>query len=208
MFKTLLFTAALTLPMAAAAEQAAERSSRSGAATTNPHVALKTNHGDIVLELDRRNAPVSVDNFIRYVRAGHYDNTIFHRVIDGFMIQGGGYTAELSGKPTRPPILNEAPNGLKNKRGTIAMARTGDPHSASSQFFINVVDNAALDHVATTDSRSWGYAVFGKVAEGMDVVDAIKSLPVRSQGVFEALPVEPVIIEKAEVVGDGAASED
>lgn len=209
MFKTLMFTAALALPLAAIAEdQATESSSRGGVSATSPRVVLHTNHGNIVLELDRRSAPVSVDNFIRYVRSGHYANTIFHRVIDGFMIQGGGYTPELGGKANRPPILNEAPNGLKNKRGTIAMARTNDPHSASSQFFINLVDNTALDHVATTDSRSWGYAVFGKVVEGMDVVDTIKALPVRSQGVFEALPVEPVIVEKAELVGADDESAD
>jgi cyclophilin family peptidyl-prolyl cis-trans isomerase len=172
-----------------------------------PRVLLKTSQGDIVLELDKRSAPVTVDNFLRYVRDGHYDGTIFHRVIDGFMIQGGGYTPELIGKGTRAAIMNEAPNGLKNTRGSIAMARTGDPHSATAQWFINVADNAALDHIATTDSRSWGYAVFGQVVEGMDVVDKIKALPTRKEGMMENLPVETVLIESAEVVGEAAAPE-
>ncbi len=123
------------------------------------------------------------------------------------MIQGGGYTAELTGKGTRAAIMNEAPNGLKNTRGTLAMARTADPHSATAQFFINVVDNPALDHIATTDSRSWGYAVFGKVVSGMDVVDAIKAVPTRQQGMMENLPVEPVVIEKAELVGAQAGTD-
>ncbi len=170
-------------------------------------VRLATSAGDIVVELDAGKAPKTVANFVQYVRAGHYDGTIFHRVIDNFMIQGGGYTAELTGKGTRAAIMNEAPNGLKNTRGTLAMARTADPHSATAQFFINVVDNPALDHIATTDSRSWGYAVFGKVVSGMDVVDAIKAVPTRQQGMMENLPVEPVVIEKAELVGAQAGTD-
>ena len=206
MFKSLLFAAALALPMSAFAQDAAAPAPAADA--NKPRVTLKTSLGDIVLELDKRSAPITVDNFIKYVRAGHYDGTIFHRVIDGFMIQGGGYTPELIGKPTRPAIMNEGPNGLKNKRGTIAMARTGDPHSATAQWFINVVDNTALDHVAPTDSRSWGYAVFGQVVEGMDVVDRIKSTPTRKEGMMENLPVEPVIIEKAEVGSAEPKAED
>ncbi|MBX3727030.1 MAG: peptidyl-prolyl cis-trans isomerase [Xanthomonadales bacterium] len=195
MIRNLLLAAALALPLAAAAQDA------------DPQVVLRTTMGDITLELDKRSAPVTVDNFLKYVQAGHYDGTIFHRVIDNFMIQGGGYTTELTGKGTRAAIMNEAPNGLKNTRGTIAMARTADPHSATAQFFINVVDNPALDHIATTDSRSWGYAVFGKVVSGMDVVDAIKAVPTRQQGMMENLPVEPVLIEKAELVGAQAGAE-
>lgn len=202
MLKSLLFAAAIALPFTVAAQdQATEAEAKpAAAAKANPRVKLTTNQGDIVLELDQRSAPVTVDNFLKYVRDGHYDGTIFHRVIDGFMVQGGGYKEDLSGKPTRPPIMNEGPNGLKNARGTIAMARTNDPHSASAQFFINVTDNAALDHVAPTDPRSWGYAVFGKVVEGMDVVDKIKATPTERKGVFENLPVTPVIVEKASVV--------
>jgi cyclophilin family peptidyl-prolyl cis-trans isomerase len=203
MFKSLLFAAALALPFSAFAQDTA--ASAPAADANKPRVVLKTNLGDIVLELDKRRAPVTVDNFLRYVRDGHYNGTIFHRVIDGFMIQGGGYTPELIGKPTRPAIMNEGPNGLKNTRGTIAMARTGDPHSATAQWFINVVDNTALDHVAPTDPRSWGYAVFGQVVEGMDVVDRIKSTPTRKEGMMENLPVEPVIIEKAELVTETQA---
>jgi peptidyl-prolyl cis-trans isomerase B (cyclophilin B) len=203
MLKSLLFAAALTVPFTVIAQDAKpdDAAKPAAAASGNPRVSLATTQGTIVLELDKGSAPVSVDNFLKYVNAGHYDGTIFHRVIDGFMIQGGGYTPEMVGKATRAPIMNEAPNGLKNTRGTVAMARTGDPHSATAQFFINVADNAALDHIATTDSRSWGYAVFGKVVEGMDVVDKIKAMPTRKEGMMENLPVETVLIEKAEVVG-------
>jgi peptidyl-prolyl cis-trans isomerase B (cyclophilin B) len=208
MLKSLLIAASLALPFAAVAQDAQTEAAAAPAASADtPRVLLKTSQGDVVLELDKRSAPVSVDNFLRYVRDGHYDGTIFHRVIDGFMIQGGGYTPELIGKGTRAPIMNEAPNGLKNTRGTIAMARTGDPHSATAQWFINVADNAALDHIATTDSRSWGYAVFGKVVEGMDVVDKIKALPTRKEGMMENLPVETVLIESAEIVGAAATPE-
>ena len=204
MLKSLLFAAALTLPLAVFAQDTAPAPTESKPATSadKPRVVLKTNQGDIVLELDKRSAPITVDNFMKYVKSGHYDGTIFHRVIDGFMIQGGGYTPELVGKATRQPIMNEGPNGLKNTRGTIAMARTNDPHSATAQFFINVADNAALDHIATTDSRSWGYAVFGKVVDGMGVVDKIKAMPTKKEGMMENLPVETVVIEKVEVAGE------
>jgi peptidyl-prolyl cis-trans isomerase A (cyclophilin A) len=160
-------------------------------------VRLATSEGNIVVELDAAAAPKTVDNFLRYVRAGHYDGVIFHRVIDGFMIQTGGYTAGLSEKPTRPPIALESRNGRSNLRGTVAMARTGVPDSATSQFYINVVDNPGLDADHAADGQ--GYAVFGKVVEGMDVVDRIKSVPTRAEGMFENLPAKPVTIRKATV---------
>ena len=161
-------------------------------------VKLHTNFGTIVIELDAAKAPETVKNFLAYVEAGHYDNTIFHRVIDGFMIQGGGFEPGMSQKPTNAPIQNEAANGLKNDRYTIAMARTGDPHSATAQFFINVKDNAFLNHTAPS-GQGWGYCVFGKVVEGMDVVDKIKGVRTGSKGFHQDVPVEDVIIEKAEV---------
>jgi peptidyl-prolyl cis-trans isomerase B (cyclophilin B) len=164
-------------------------------------VTLQTNHGDIVLELDREKAPITVDNFVSYARAGHYDGTIFHRVIDGFMIQGGGFESGMKQKPTREPIQNEANNGLSNETGTIAMARTMAPHSASAQFFINVKDNTFLDHTAPT-SQGWGYAVFGKVVDGMDVVNAIKKVRTGSHGGHDDVPVEDVTINKAIVQED------
>lgn len=167
-----------------------------------PRVSLKTNQGEIVVELDPVKAPKSTENFLAYVRAGYYDGTIFHRVIDNFMIQGGGYTTELKPKDgLKPSIQNEADNGLQNKRGTLAMARTMDPHSASSQFFINVVDNTALDHVSKSDGRSWGYAVFGKVVSGMDVVDKIKATPTSVFSFeFQNLPRPFIVVEKATVI--------
>ena len=177
------------------------------AQTPNPKVLIKTNQGDITVELDAAKAPRSVENFVAYVKAGQYDGTIFHRVIDNFMIQGGGYTTELVPKGgERGPIQNEATNGLSNQRGTLAMARTMDPHSATSQFFINVVDNKALDHVSTADGRTWGYAVFGKVISGMDVVDKIKVMPTsRFSPEFANLPRPYVVIEKATLVEEAAA---
>ena len=157
-------------------------------------VRLATSAGDIVLDLDREKAPKSVDNFVQYVKAGHYDGTIFHRVIDGFMIQGGGMKADMSEKPTRAPIALESGNGLSNVRGAVAMARTGDPNSATAQFFVNVVDNLRLD--GANPGRD-GYAVFGKVIEGMDVVDKIRLVPVTSSGPYQNVPATPVIIKKA-----------
>ena len=162
-------------------------------------VKLATNRGDIVLELDAAKAPKTVENFLAYVESGHYDGTIFHRVIDGFMIQGGGLTADMKQKPTRAPIPNEADNGLKNLRGTVAMARTQDPNSATAQFFINVADNDFLDYRAPT-VQGWGYCVFGKVVQGMDVVDAIKSVKTGAVGPYRDVPLEPVVIEHAEVI--------
>lgn len=166
---------------------------------TNSRVLLNTSHGDITLELDEVKAPVSSENFLKYVDAGFFDGTIFHRVIPGFMIQGGGFTPEMQQKQTEQPIANEADNGLKNERGTIAMARTSDPHSASSQFFINLQDNDFLNHKAKT-AQGWGYAVFGKVIAGMDVVDAIAGVATGTCGPHSDVPREPVIMERVTVV--------
>lgn len=154
-------------------------------------VRLSTSMGDIVLELDKEKAPKSVDNFVEYVKAGHYDGTVFHRVIETFMIQGGGMKPDMSEKPTRPPIPLEAGNGLSNVRGTVAMARTSMPNSATSQFFINVADNQRLD------AAGGGYAVFGKVTAGMDVVDKIKSVATGNKGPHQNVPVQPILIKKA-----------
>ena len=160
-------------------------------------VKLITNHGDIVIELDAEKAPETVKNFLAYVEAGHYDNTIFHRVINGFMIQGGGMEPGMKQKDTKAPIKNEASNGLKNEAGTIAMARTQDPHSATAQFFINLENNRALNYPAPDGA---GYAVFGKVSEGMDVVDAIRKVKTGSSGFHQDVPKEDVVIQRAEVV--------
>ena len=162
-------------------------------------VVLKTNHGDIKLALDAENAPATVANFLQYVREGHYDNTVFHRVIDDFMIQGGGMEPGMKQKPTRAPVANEATNGLKNKKYTVAMARTSDPHSATAQFFINVGDNDFLDYKAPS-ANGWGYCVFGKVVAGQDVVDKIKGVPTSSSSGHENVPRQDVIITKAEEV--------
>ena len=159
-------------------------------------VELHTSKGVIRIELDAEKAPKSAANFLAYVKSGHFDGTVFHRVIDGFMIQGGGFDAGMKQKPTLAPIQNEADNGLKNKRYTLAMARTNDPHSATAQFFINVADNAFLDHTAPTP-QGWGYAVFGHVVEGQDVVDQIKSVKTGNKGFHQDVPVEDVVILKA-----------
>jgi peptidyl-prolyl cis-trans isomerase A (cyclophilin A) len=158
-------------------------------------VKLATSAGDIVIELDAAKAPKSVDNFVKYVQAGHYNGTVFHRVIPTFMIQGGGMTADLHEKPTRPPIPLESKNGLSNVRGSVAMARTGDPNSATSQFFINVKDNSRLDAANSPDGN--GYAVFGKVISGMDVVDKIRNVPTGSKGPYDDVPNTPITINKA-----------
>jgi peptidyl-prolyl cis-trans isomerase B (cyclophilin B) len=160
-------------------------------------IKLSTNHGDIFIELETEKAPETCENFERYVRDGHFDGTLFHRVIDGFMIQGGGMSTDFTEKPTRKSIRNEAKNGLKNLAGTLAMARTMEPHSASSQFFINVADNDFLDYPG---QDGWGYCVFGRVAEGMDVVSSIKGVRTGSRRGSQDVPVEDVVIEKAEVV--------
>jgi peptidyl-prolyl cis-trans isomerase B (cyclophilin B) len=160
-------------------------------------ILLTTNHGQITLELDADKAPKTVENFLSYVNSGHYDGTIFHRVIDGFMIQGGGFTPDMRQKPTEDPVENEANNGLTNDRYTIAMARTSDPHSASAQFFINVSDNDFLNYPG---SDGWGYCVFGKVTSGTEVVDKIGKVDTGRRSMFSDVPTEDVIIEKAEIV--------
>jgi peptidyl-prolyl cis-trans isomerase B (cyclophilin B) len=160
-------------------------------------IKLTTSHGDILIELDAEKAPLTAANFEQYVRDGHYDGTIFHRVINGFMIQGGGYASDFSEKPTRAPVQNEAKNGLKNTVGTVAMARTNQPHSATAQFFINVSNNGFLDYPG---QDGWGYCVFGQVTEGMDVVNAIKGVATGNKGGHSDVPKEPVVIEKAEVL--------
>jgi peptidyl-prolyl cis-trans isomerase B (cyclophilin B) len=165
---------------------------------SNPIVYMETNKGPIMIELDRAKAPISVENFIAYAKAGHYDGTIFHRVIKGFMIQGGGMTTDMTEKPTNAPIKNEATNGLKNKVGTIAMARTAVVDSATSQFFINTADNKFLDNAGLNPDK-FGYAVFGKVIDGMDAVWAIESVATGSKAGHQDVPVEPVIIEKVSV---------
>ena len=162
-------------------------------------IKLHTNHGVIALELDPERAPETSKNFLAYVKSGFYSNTVFHRVIDGFMIQGGGFEPGMRQKATQGPIKNEADNGLKNARYSIAMARTADPHSASSQFFINVSDNDFLNHTSPS-ANGWGYCVFGKVVEGQDIVDKIKGVKTGKRGSHSDVPVEDVLIERAEVV--------
>jgi peptidyl-prolyl cis-trans isomerase B (cyclophilin B) len=163
-----------------------------------PLVEILTSKGTIIIELDPKAAPKTVENFLGYVNDGTYDGTIFHRVIKAFMIQGGGFVPQMMQKKTREPIVNEADNGLKNLRGTIAMARTMEPHSATSQFFINTVDNSFLDHTAK-NARGWGYCVFGKVVDGMDTVDAITSVKTANKMGHQDVPVVPVVIEKVTV---------
>lgn len=172
-----------------------------GADTHAPRIKLQTSMGEIVLELDAQKAPLSVANFLSYVDAGHYDGTIFHRVIPGFMIQGGGFTADFDRKPANAPIRNEADNGLLNQRGTIAMARTQDPHSATAQFFISTVDNTFLDHKAQT-VQGWGYTVFGRVVTGMETVDRISAVATGQRGRYRDVPKQAIIIERA-VRADG-----
>jgi peptidyl-prolyl cis-trans isomerase B (cyclophilin B) len=162
-------------------------------------IKLHTNHGTITLELDEKRAPATVANFLEYAKSGHFGNTLFHRVINGFMIQGGGFEPGMKQKPARAPIRNEADNKLKNAAYTIAMARTSDPHSATAQFFINVADNAFLDHTAPT-SQGWGYCVFGRVVEGNEVVDKIKGVKTGAKGMHQDVPLQDVIIDRTEVV--------
>ncbi len=162
-------------------------------------VLITTNHGAIKLELEDAKAPKTVENFVRYARDGHYNNTVFHRVIAGFMVQGGGFEPGMKQKPTRAQIDNEATNGLKNDEYTVAMARTGDPHSATAQFFINVKNNDFLNFTSP-NGNGWGYCVFARVIEGKDVVDKIKGVKTRSKGAFQDVPTEDVVIEKAEVL--------
>jgi peptidyl-prolyl cis-trans isomerase A (cyclophilin A) len=205
MLKSVSFLAALVFAGAALAQTAtppaATPEAAPAAATPAPKVVLHTNMGDITLELYPDKAPKSVENFLQYVRDKHYDGTQFHRVIDGFMVQGGGFNAQLQQKPTRPPIQNEADNGLSNTRGTVAMARTNEPNSATAQFFINVVDNQRLDHVSKENGFTWGYTVFAKVTSGMDVVDRIKSVETGGAGPFpKDVPKTPVMINSVEIL--------
>ena len=176
---------------------AALASTALSALAANPMVELKTSQGEIVVEVFADKAPKSAENFVQYVKDGFYDGTVFHRVIDGFMVQGGGFDAEMNQKSTRAPIENEARNGLKNEPGTLAMARTADPHSASAQFFINLVPNTFLDYPSRD---GWGYAVFGKVVKGMDVVQNIGKVPTANRGFHQNVPVEPVVVESARVI--------
>ncbi len=199
---TRILLLSLLLPFAAQAQTTAPAAPAAAEATVDttspPKVLIKTSLGDITVELDAVKAPKSVENFLQYVKDGFYDGTIFHRVIDGFMIQGGGFTPDLRQKPTRASIQNEAKNGLSNRRGTIAMARTPDPNSATAQFFINVVDNRNLDYV---NDDTYGYAVFGTVVSGMDVVDRIKATPTGPKGPFPRdVPATDIVIEKVSVV--------
>lgn len=166
---------------------------------SNPMIQIETSQGEIILELDRAKAPVSVENFIAYANAGHYDGTIFHRVIKGFMIQGGGFTADMQEKPTNEPIVNEANNKLKNKTGTVAMARTVDINSAQAQFFINTEDNKDLDHGGLKPEQ-YGYAVFGEVVDGMDVVYTIEQAATTSVAGHDDVPQEPIVIESVMVL--------
>jgi peptidyl-prolyl cis-trans isomerase B (cyclophilin B) len=162
-------------------------------------VVLHTNHGAITLELDEKRAPATVANFLEYVDSGHFSNTVFHRVIPGFMVQGGGFEPGMKEKPTRAPVRNEADNQLKNASYTVAMARTSDPHSATAQFFINVADNDFLNHIAPT-AQGWGYCVFGRVTKGAEVVDKIKGVKTGSKGMHQDVPLQDVIIGRAEIV--------
>ena len=173
--------------------------SLSVAAWAGPKVEMQTSLGRMVIELNAEKAPGTVENFLRYAKEGHYDGTIFHRVIDGFMIQGGGFSAGMDEKKTGKPIQNEAKNGLKNQRGTIAMARRPDPHSATAQFFINHKDNNGLDYPG---HDGWGYAVFGKVTQGIEVVDKIAKVPTGNRGMHQNVPVEPVVIQSVKVLSD------
>ncbi len=182
---------------------AALASAALSALAANPMVELKTSQGDITVELYADKAPKSAENFVQYVKDGHYNGTVFHRVIDGFMIQGGGFDADMKQKATRAPIENEAKNGLRNEPGTLAMARTADPHSASSQFFINLAPNTFLDYPSRD---GWGYAVFGKVVKGMEVVEKIGKLPTANRGLHQNVPVEPVVIENARLLEPPAAA--
>jgi len=196
---TALFASALLAAGTSAAAANASTNQGTPTMTTDTRVKLQTNQGDIVIELNAEKAPKTTENFINYVRDGFYDGTVFHRVINNFMVQGGGFEPGMKQKTAGKPIENEANNGLKNDRYTVAMARTSDPHSASAQFFINVADNDFLNHTAPT-TNGWGYAVFGQVVEGTDVVDKIKGVKTGNRGFHQDVPAEDVVIEKAVVV--------
>jgi peptidyl-prolyl cis-trans isomerase A (cyclophilin A)/peptidyl-prolyl cis-trans isomerase B (cyclophilin B) len=194
--RLLKFVSGILLASSALLVQAADKAEKADK-TTNPQVLLKTSMGDIVLELNADKAPKTVENFLQYVKSGHYSGTIFHRVIENFMIQGGGFDKDMAQKPTRPPIENEAKNGLKNDAYTVAMARTSAPHLASAQFFINLKDNDFLNYPG---QDGWGYAVFGKVVKGKEIVDKIKAVPTGNKGFHQNVPITPVVIESASIV--------
>ncbi|RJG00499.1 peptidylprolyl isomerase [Noviherbaspirillum sedimenti] len=191
--RLLKFISGILLASSAVLAQAADKADPA----SHPRVALKTSQGEIVLELDADKAPKSVENFLQYVKSGHYSGTIFHRVMENFMIQGGGFDKDMAQKPTRAPVENEAKNGLKNDIYTVAMARTSAPHSASAQFFINTKDNDFLNYPG---QDGWGYAVFGKVVKGKEVVDKIRAVPTGNKGFHQNVPVTPVVIESASIV--------
>lgn len=194
----ILLCALLLIPALSAAQESAD-SAENPFEKDLPTVIIHTSKGDITVELYEDQAPGTVANFLDYVRSDHYDGSIFHRVIPNFMIQGGGYDAELNPLESGETITNEADNGLSNERGTIAMARANDPHSARAQFFINVTDNPALDHRGKISGRTWGYAVFGRVTDGMEVVDEIRYVDTEARGPHQNVPVEPVVIERIEI---------
>jgi cyclophilin family peptidyl-prolyl cis-trans isomerase len=202
MFRNALLSLTLVAASFAAPAQDAKPAPASAPAASVPSkVRLNTNMGQIVIELNAAKAPRTVENFLQYVKDKHYDGTVFHRVIPTFMIQGGGFSADLAQKPTRAPVQNEADNGLPNVRGSVAMARTMDPHSAAAQFFINVVDNPNLNHVSKENGYTWGYAVFGKVVSGMEVVDAIKGVSTGPKPPLPSdVPTSPVVINSAEIL--------
>ena len=202
MFRTALLSLALVAAsFAVSAQEAQPAPAAAPAVAASTKVRLNTNMGQIVIELNAAKAPKTVENFLQYVKDKHYDGTIFHRVIPTFMIQGGGFNADMTQKPTRAPVENEANNGLSNVRGSVAMARTMDPHSAAAQFFINVVDNPNLNHVSKENGYTWGYAVFGKVVSGMEVVDAIKGVTTAPKAPLPSdVPTSPVVINSAEIL--------
>ncbi len=198
-FGLVILFLALATSLGGQAYAASPTLNKGNSMSTTPRVKLQTNQGDLIIELDAEKAPKTVENFLAYVNDGFFDGTVFHRVINNFMIQGGGFEPGMKQKPTRDPVENEANNGLKNDRYTLAMARTSDPHSATAQFFINVADNDFLNFTAPTPN-GWGYTVFGKVVEGTEVVDQIKGVKTGNKGFHQDVPVEDVIIEKATVI--------
>lgn len=199
-FRALTILFALSLSCVSHAAGKPQQPEKTPVSSTAPQVKLETSVGDVVIKLDAAKAPITVENFLAYVKSGQYDGTIFHRVIPGFMAQGGGFTEKWEQKPTKPPIKNEADNGLLNKRGTIAMARTSDPQSATAQFFINYADNAFLDYKSPTP-QGWGYAVFGEVVQGQDIVDKMATIPTGSGGPMPSdVPKTAIVIKKATVV--------
>lgn len=207
MLKAVLASVLLVLPVAALAQQPAKPAAPASTAVDHPRVVMHTTQGDFTLELYPEKAPKSVANFLQYVRDGFYDGTVFHRVVNGYLVQGGLYSRDLTQRRTRAAIPSEADNGLSNLRGTVAVARGADANSGTSQFFVNLVDNRRLDYVSNQSGLTWGFAVFGKIVSGMDVVDKIAGLPTRAQGPFVGdVPNPLVIIDSASVVGEEKAA--